>query len=146
MMSCRMPHPVQNFLKRRAFTLENPLFHPAKPGLQPAASGLTEKLEHGTIRASKIYQKEVRALAQIKPFRALRYQLEKAGRIEELTCPPYDIISETQRQAYLERNPYNVIRLELPRGDSPYEEAGKTLEEWLQEGILKRYGGGPVPL
>ena len=65
-------------------------------------------------------------MAQIKPFRALRYQLEKAGRIEELTCPPYDIISETQRQAYLERNPYNVIRLELPRGDSPYEEAGKT--------------------
>nr|WP_242871068.1 DUF1015 domain-containing protein [Neglectibacter timonensis] len=80
----------------------------------------------------------MRALAQIKPFRALRYQLEKAGRIEELTCPPYDIISETQRQAYLERNPYNVIRLELPRGDSPYEEAGKTLEEWLQEGILKQ--------
>lgn len=77
-------------------------------------------------------------MAQIKPFRALRYQLEKAGRIEELTCPPYDIISETQRQAYLERNPYNVIRLELPRGDSPYEEAGKTLEEWLQEGILKQ--------
>ena len=30
------------------------------------------------------------------------------------------------------------IRLELPRGDSPYEEAGKTLEEWLQEGILKQ--------
>ena len=143
-----MPYaaPGSKFFKSMGFHSENPL-SPAGPGLQPAASGLTEMLEHGTIRASKIYQKEVRALAQIKPFRALRYQLEKAGRIEELTCPPYDIISETQRQAYLECNPYNVIRLSCPAGTLPYEEAGKTLEEWLQEGILKQdMEGGPVPL
>lgn len=76
-------------------------------------------------------------MAEIKPFRALRYDLEKAGAIGELTCPPYDIVSEEQRQAYLSRNPYNVIRLELPRGESPYEEAGKTLESWLSQGVLK---------
>ena len=53
-------------------------------------------------------------MADIQAFKALRYDLEKAGKIEELTCPPYDIISEEQRQAFLGRNPQNVIRLELP--------------------------------
>ena len=76
-------------------------------------------------------------MADIRPFRALRYDLEKAGDIGELTCPPYDIISEEQRRAYLARNPYNVVRLELPRGEDPYGEAGRTLEDWTARGILK---------
>lgn len=75
-------------------------------------------------------------MAQIKPFGALRYQTNNAGKIETLTCPPYDIISEEQREAFLRENPYNVIRLELPRGEEPYAQAGKTLEEWLQKGVL----------
>ena len=59
-------------------------------------------------------------MADIQPFRALRYNLDKAGSIQELTCPPYDIISESQRQEYLARNDRNIIRLELPKdGESP---------------------------
>jgi uncharacterized protein (DUF1015 family) len=76
-------------------------------------------------------------MAEIKPFRALRYTA-KAGDIATLTCPPYDIISEEERLAYLKENPYNVVRLELPKGDDPYDEAGKTLKDWLSEGILRR--------
>lgn len=77
-------------------------------------------------------------MAEIRPFRALRFT-PKAGRIEELTCPPYDIISESQRRNYLARNPYNIVRLELPRdGQNPYAAAGDTLRLWLDEGILKR--------
>lgn len=53
-------------------------------------------------------------MAEIRPFRALRFT-EKAGALQELTCPPYDIISESQRLAYLKRNPHNIIRLELPQ-------------------------------
>lgn len=76
-------------------------------------------------------------MAEIRPFRALRYDCSKAGNIEDLACPPYDIISEEQRQSYLAKNPYNVVRLELPKGENPYEEAGKTLEKWISEGTLK---------
>lgn len=77
-------------------------------------------------------------MAIVRPFRALRFT-SKAGDIRELTCPPYDIISEEQRQAYLKRNPYNIIRLELPRdGEAPYEAAGKTLNAWLEDGILRQ--------
>lgn len=76
-------------------------------------------------------------MAELKPFRALRYT-EKAGLPEELTCPPYDIISDEQRTAYLEKNPYNVIRLELPReGEDPYEAAAAVLNGWLREEILR---------
>ncbi len=76
-------------------------------------------------------------MADIRPFRALRYHLEKAGNIQDLTCPPYDIISEEQRQEYLSRNGCNLIRLELPKeGEDPYEEAARTLAQWRQEGVL----------
>ncbi len=75
-------------------------------------------------------------MAEIKPFRALRFT-DKAGNIASLTCPPYDIISEEQRQKFLAENPYNIIRLELPKGEDPYTQAGKTLESWLDEEILK---------
>ncbi len=76
-------------------------------------------------------------MADIRPFRALRFT-EQAGRIDQLTCPPYDIISEEQRQAYLAANPHNIIRLELPRdGADPYQTAGETLRRWLDEGILR---------
>lgn len=76
-------------------------------------------------------------MAEIKAFKGMRYG-QKAGRIEELVCPPYDIISETERAEYLSRNEYNVIRLELPKGENPYEEAGNTLNKWLSEEILQR--------
>ena len=77
-------------------------------------------------------------MADIRPFRALRFT-ERAGDIRELTCPPYDIISESQRLSYLARNPHNIIRLELPRdGADPYAAAGETLRSWLEEGILRQ--------
>ena len=75
-------------------------------------------------------------MAEIKPFKGLRFA-PQAGKTEELVCPPYDIISEEERVAYLERNGNNIIRLELPReGENPYEQAGKTLQEWLAAGVL----------
>lgn len=77
-------------------------------------------------------------MAEIRPFRALRFNTEKAGSISELVCPPYDIISEEQRLGYLEKNLNNIIRLELPKGENPYDEAGRTLKKWLDEGILRQ--------
>ena len=76
-------------------------------------------------------------MAEIRPFRALRYDTRKAGDIKELVCPPYDIISEEEYRAYLAQNPYNMIRLELPKGENPYSEAGNVLKEWLESGVLR---------
>lgn len=54
-------------------------------------------------------------MAEIKAFRGMRYNTEKAGEISQLCCPPYDIISEEQRLGYISENEYNIIRLELPK-------------------------------
>ncbi|MBE6688163.1 MAG: DUF1015 domain-containing protein [Ruminococcaceae bacterium] len=76
-------------------------------------------------------------MAEIKTFKALRFT-DKAGDIAKNVCPPYDIISDAQRVEYLNDSRYNIIRLELPKGDDPYAQAGETLEKWLQDGILKQ--------
>lgn len=76
-------------------------------------------------------------MAQIRPFRALRYDTGKAGEIETLVCPPYDIISEEERTALLARNPYNMVRLELPNGEDPYAQAGALFKRFRESGVLK---------
>ncbi len=78
-------------------------------------------------------------MAIVKGFNGMRFS-EAAGTLESLTCPPYDIISEEQRLAYLETNEKNVIRLELPKGDDPYAQAGEVLKAWLADGTLIREG------
>ena len=76
-------------------------------------------------------------MATIKGFRGMRYNLEKAGEISKLCCPPYDIISEEQRLEYISENEYNIIRLELPKeGENPYANAKDILEMWKSKGIL----------
>ena len=77
-------------------------------------------------------------MALIKPFKGLRFNTEKAGIIDELVCPPYDIISDEQRDVYLNKNSNNIIRLELPKGNDPYGEAADVLNDWLKREILKR--------
>lgn len=75
-------------------------------------------------------------MAVVKPFKGLRF-CETAGAINELVCPPYDIISEEQRQNFLKTNPHNVIRLELPKeGEDVYKKAGEVLQSWLEEGAI----------
>jgi uncharacterized protein (DUF1015 family) len=74
-------------------------------------------------------------MADVKPFRALRYDERVAGRLESLVAPPYDVISAEQREAYLTRSPYNVVRLTLPDDE---EKAAELLTEWQGEGVLVR--------
>lgn len=76
-------------------------------------------------------------MAEIKAFKGMRYDTSKGGCLNTLVCPPYDIISDAQREQYISNNEYNIIRLELPKGDdSRYKEAGDTLEQLLDKGIL----------
>ena len=79
-------------------------------------------------------------MATVKAFKALRFT-QKAGDISELVCPPYDIISEEERREYIEKNPCNIIRLELPKeGSDPYAEAEKVLCDWRDNGLMEKDG------
>lgn len=75
-------------------------------------------------------------MAKIKAFRGMRYTAA-AGELNTLVCPPYDIISDRQRESYIEKNRHNIVCLELPKGgDGRYKEAGETLRRWLDKEIL----------
>jgi uncharacterized protein (DUF1015 family) len=75
-------------------------------------------------------------MAIVKPFKGLRFQ-KSAGAIEELVCPPYDIISEEQRKEFLKTNEHNVIRLELPKeGEDVYQKAADVLNNWLENNVV----------
>jgi uncharacterized protein (DUF1015 family) len=69
----------------------------------------------------------------LSPFRALRFD-EGAGPLAELVAPPYDVIGPQEREAYLERNPHNIVHLTLP--ESP-EAAAEALAAWRKEGVLR---------
>src|SRR5512133_1871183 len=73
-------------------------------------------------------------MAQIRPFRALRYS-SAAGPLERLVAPPYDVISAEEREQYLALDPHNVVHLTLPDSE---EEAARELSEWQAEGVLER--------
>ena len=73
----------------------------------------------------------------MKPFNGILFNTKKADKIDNLVCPPYDVIEDTN--PYYERSNYNAIRLELPR-DLPaidrYQNAKDTLDKWLSGDIL----------
>jgi uncharacterized protein (DUF1015 family) len=73
-----------------------------------------------------------RPVAEVKPFRAVRYG-ERAGPLESLVAPPYDVISPPEREQLAERSPHNVVHLTLP-ADEP--EAGRLWKEWREDGAL----------
>jgi uncharacterized protein (DUF1015 family) len=84
-------------------------------------------------------------MADVQPFRGISHNSEAAGNLAELITPPYDVISEDAQARYYERNPYNIIRLELGL-DAPddttlnnrYTRAASTFAEWRAHSILQQ--------
>jgi uncharacterized protein (DUF1015 family) len=74
-------------------------------------------------------------VADVRPFRAERYDEAKAGPLEQLVAPPYDVISPAEREQYLARSPYNVVHLTLPDDE---EQAARELDDWRASGVLAR--------
>ena len=73
-------------------------------------------------------------MAELRPFAALRYDEERAGPLEDLVAPPYDVLSEEERRRYLERSPHNVVHLTLPDSE---EEAARDFAAWREGGVLR---------
>ena len=55
-----------------------------------------------------------------------------------MLAPPYDVIPPEYQKALYERDPRNVVRLVLNRGegDAGYRDVGETYRRWLSEGVL----------
>lgn len=99
-------------------------------------------------------------MPQVAPFRGLHYAHARLGthdvpervwipsdsdapplKLADLTalaCPPYDVISDAQRRALLDRDPHNAVRLEFSAESDPHAAAASALAAWKAEGILAR--------
>ena len=75
------------------------------------------------------------AMAEVFPFRGYRYSTQEIANLNDVVTQPYDKISEQMRQEYLERHPYNIVRV-IKNND--YENAGENLNQWIQAGILRQ--------
>jgi uncharacterized protein (DUF1015 family) len=76
-------------------------------------------------------------MPEFLPFIGTRYNSSKVH-IENVTSPPYDVISQDYRDRLYARDPHNVIRLEWSRDADPYRSAEKYFTEWKRTGILRR--------
>ena len=77
-------------------------------------------------------------MAAIEPLRALRYDLEVTGGLQDVVAPPYDVIDAAGRAELAARSPYNVVRIDLPEGEDPYAAAAAELAGWREEGAVGR--------
>lgn len=77
-------------------------------------------------------------MADVRPLRALHYDFSRPDGLGPVTAPPYDVIDPEQRSALLARSPHNVVEIDLPVGDAPYEHAARTFAAWQRDGVLLR--------
>ncbi len=79
-------------------------------------------------------------MAEIEPFRGVRYNEEAVGDFARVIAPPYDVISPQQRKELYAKSPFNAVRIELPEGDGQqrYQNAKETYSKWLGDKVLIR--------
>jgi len=83
-------------------------------------------------------------MADIHPFRALRYDLQKVSASQVVT-QPYDKITPAMQELYYAASPYNLVRVILGRreadenaGENVYTRAAAYARDWRAQGILRQ--------
>jgi uncharacterized protein (DUF1015 family) len=71
------------------------------------------------------------------------YNQEKISKLEDVTSPPYDIISEDMQKKLYDKNPQNFVRLILGKqypddndNNNRYSRAKELYDLWIKESIL----------
>lgn len=79
-------------------------------------------------------------MAEIKPFRGIRYSKEAVEDFAKVIAPPYDVISPQQREELCAKSPFNAVRIELPEGEGKqrYQNAKEIYSKWLRDKVLIR--------
>jgi uncharacterized protein (DUF1015 family) len=76
-------------------------------------------------------------MAETEPIRALRYDPDRTGGLQDVVAPPYDVIDDEQRATLEARSPYNVVRIDLPQaGEDRYDRAAALLSDWRADGVV----------
>ena len=83
-------------------------------------------------------------MAKVVPFRGLRYNTDKFNNLEEVTAPPYDIISLDEKKELYDKSEHNIIRVDCGleyetdnSEDNCYTRSAQYLQKWLSENALQ---------
>ena len=83
-------------------------------------------------------------MAEIIPFKALRYDPQQV-KLEDVLTQPYDKITPEMQTTYYERSPHNLVRIILGKpGETDtdkfnvYTRAAEYLHDWRSAGLLKQ--------
>jgi uncharacterized protein (DUF1015 family) len=87
-------------------------------------------------------------MAQVYPFRAFRYNTEKAhAPYDQLLTQPYDKISPAMQEKYYAADPHNLIVVEKGRtypndgaGNNVYTRAAAALQDWIAKAVVTEDG------
>ncbi|MEC7838099.1 MAG: DUF1015 domain-containing protein [Chloroflexota bacterium] len=80
-------------------------------------------------------------MAQLRPFKGIRYNQEISGDLTTNVCPPFDSIPKSLQEKLYEISDYNTVRLELGiRGmyEDPYISAAEIQNSWIKNGVLSQ--------
>ena len=78
-------------------------------------------------------------MPRFEPFAALRYARHEP--LDEVTAPPYDVLSTADVEALLARHQHNIVAIDVPLdrdGPGRYELAADRLTAWIDDGVLVR--------
>ncbi|WP_457572825.1 DUF1015 domain-containing protein [Desulfolithobacter sp.] len=83
-------------------------------------------------------------MAVVAPFRGVRFNPDKI-RIEDVVTPPYDVINDEDGAAFIQKNPYNMIQLDLrspsdqtEKSRDRYTGARDRFDSWQEKEVLIR--------
>ena len=77
-------------------------------------------------------------MPRFEPFTALRYSTSD---LNAVAAPPYDVLSESDRDELANRHPNNIVHVDVPResdGPGRYDAADAVLRGWVADGVLVR--------
>ncbi len=85
-------------------------------------------------------------MANVRPFRGVRYNSEKIVALQTVVSQPYDRISDELQSKYYDLSDYNIARIiqgmvydsDRPAGPNVYTRARDYYQRWLDEGVLAR--------
>jgi uncharacterized protein (DUF1015 family) len=78
---------------------------------------------------------------RFEPFHALRFT--DNGNLGVYCAPPYDVLSDYDRQQLAAQSAHNIVHIDLPVADPPsdaYANASHLLQSWIKDGVLQRDG------
>ncbi len=82
---------------------------------------------------------------EIRPFRGWRHEVGPDGDVSAYIAPPYDILTEADKQELLAGSEKNIVAVDLPHcppkevgPEEAYQAAAETLSRWKSSGTLRQ--------